>query len=232
MGQKFQTMYKLWGQTTAPEEQTAVILSTSQYIVYQSIWVLGPTIYFANAVIDVKWALIVRNRDARRRHLKKLLLDIPSIIDNDDNDDDDNGVDTINGTGKKKKKKRSTTRSRLKAAAIILRPKVLLNRMRRHIGHRRQLSAATTFGMGAFLGILAAVCNILVADSSLGENEDVGSTLSYWSSLLESASIHMYLVSAISNLFHAMQISLVSETKTKLSCTQLYDFVIVWSSQY
>ena len=77
------------------------ILSTSQYIVYQSIWVLGPTIYFANAVMDVKWALIVRNRDARRRHLKKLLLDIPSIIDNDDNDDDDNGVDTINGTGKK-----------------------------------------------------------------------------------------------------------------------------------
>ena len=26
MGQKFQTMYKLWGQTTAPEEQTAVII--------------------------------------------------------------------------------------------------------------------------------------------------------------------------------------------------------------
>ena len=145
----------------------------------------------------------MRNRDARRRHLKKLLLDIPSIIDNDDNDDDDNGVDTINGTGKKKKKKRSTTRSRLKAAAIILRPKVLLNRMRRHIGHRRQLSAATTFGMGAFLGILAAVCNILVADSSLGENEDVGSTLSYWSSLLESASIHMYLVSAIFALWQS-----------------------------
>ena len=177
------------------------ILSTSQYIVYQSIWVLGPTIYFANAVIDVKWALIVRNRDARRRHLKKLLLDVPNIIDNDD--DNDNGVDTINGTGKKKKKKRSTTRSRLKAAAIILRPKVLLNRMRRHIGHRRQLSAATTFGMGAFLGILAAVCNILVTDSSLGENEDVGSTLSYWSSSLESASIHMYLVSAIFALWQS-----------------------------
>lgn len=179
------------------------ILSTSQYIVYQSIWVLGPTIYFANAVIDVKWALIVRNRDARRRHLKKLLLDIPNIIDNDDNDND-NGVNTINGTGKKKmKKKRTTTRSRLKAAAIILRPKVLLNRMRRHIGHRRQLSAATAFGMGAFLGILAAVCNILVTDSSLGENEDVGSTLSYKSSLLESASIHMYLVSAIFALWQS-----------------------------
>ena len=60
------------GQTTAPEEQTAVILSTSQYIVYQSIWVLGPTIYFANAVIDVKWALIVRNRDAHWGRMKTL----------------------------------------------------------------------------------------------------------------------------------------------------------------
>jgi hypothetical protein len=173
------------------------VLSTSQYIVYQSIWVLGPTIYFANAVIDVKWALIVRNRDARRRHLKKLLLDIPNI----DNNDDDDGITTSGG---KRKKKRSTTRSRLKAAAIILRPKVLLNRMRRHIGHRRQLSAATTFGMGAFLGILAAVCNILVTDSALGKNnEDIGSALSYWSSLLESASIHMYLVSAIFALWQS-----------------------------
>jgi hypothetical protein len=174
------------------------ILSTPQYIVYQSIWVLGPTIYFANAVIDVKWALIVRNRDARRRHLKKLLLDIPNI----DNDDDDDGITTSGG--KRRKKKRSTTRSRLKAAAIILRPKVLLNRMRRHIGHRRQLSAATTFGMGAFLGILAADCNILVTDSALGKNnEDIGSALSYWSSLLESASIHMYLVSAIFALWQS-----------------------------
>ena len=30
MGQKFQTMYKLWGQTTAPEEQTAVITPEGQ----------------------------------------------------------------------------------------------------------------------------------------------------------------------------------------------------------
>lgn len=176
-----------------------VLSTTSQYVVYQSIWVLGPTIYFANAVIDVKWALIVRNRDARRRHLKKLLLDIPNI-DNDD-DDNNNGA-TIISSGKTKKKR--STRSRLKAAAIILRPKVLLNRMRRHIGHRRQLSAATTFGMGAFLGILAAICSILVTDSPIGQtNENVRSALSYWSSLLESSSIHMYFVSAIFALWQS-----------------------------
>jgi hypothetical protein len=135
---------------------------------------MGPVVYFLNSVIDVKWALIVKERDVRRRHLEKLLVEMPETP-----------------LGKR------SGRGRIKAA--LMRPKMLLKRMRRHIGHRRQLGAATTFGMAAFLGIIAAVCSLLATDTSLSQ----GDYLSEWAATLESASVHMYLVSAIFALWRS-----------------------------
>jgi hypothetical protein len=143
------------------------ILHAHEYVIYQMVWIMGPLVYFLNSVIDVKWALIVKERNSRRRHLEKLLIELP---------------DTPS---------RRNRRSRIKAA--LMRPKIFLNRIRRHVGHRRQLGAATTFGMAALLSIIAAVCSLLASDTSLGESDYV----SDWASTLESASVHMYLVSAI-----------------------------------
>lgn len=142
------------------------VLKIQEYVIYQGVWIMGPLVYFLNSVIDVKWALIVRERDSRRKHLEKLLIEIPD-----------------------------TPRRRGRIKAALMRPKILLSRMRKHIGHRRQLGAATTFGMGALLGLIAAVCSLLATDTSLGQGG--GDYLSNWAATLESASVHMYLVSAI-----------------------------------
>jgi hypothetical protein len=167
--------YAMYSAAANPEDlDLHSILRIQEYVIYQAVWIMGPLVYFLNSVIDVKWALIVKERDARRRHLEKLLVDMP---------------DTPLG-------KRSG-RARIKAA--LMRPKMLLKRMRRHIGHRRQLGAATTFGIAAFLGIIAAVCSLLATDTSLGQAD----YLSDWAATLESASVHMYLVSAIFALWRS-----------------------------
>jgi hypothetical protein len=167
--------YAMFSAAANPEDlDLHSVLRIHEYVIYQAVWIMGPVVYFLNSVIDVKWALIVKERDVRRRHLEKLLVEMPETP-----------------LGKR------SGRGRIKAA--LMRPKMLLKRMRRHIGHRRQLGAATTFGMAAFLGIIAAVCSLLATDTSLSQ----GDYLSEWAATLESASVHMYLVSAIFALWRS-----------------------------
>lgn len=167
--------YAMYSAAANPEDlDLHSVLRIHEYVIYQAVWIMGPVVYFLNSVIDVKWALIAKERDVRRRHLEKLLVEMPETP-----------------LGKR------SGRARIKAA--LRRPKMLLKRMRRHIGHRRQLGAATTFGLGAFLGIIAAVCSLLATDTSLGQ----GDYLSDWAATLESSSVHMYLVSAIFALWRS-----------------------------
>ena len=170
--------YAMFSSSTDPDNlDLHSILHVHEYFIYQAVWIMGPLVYFMNSVIDVKWALIVKERNSRRRHLEKLLIETPD-------------------TPSKRNR-----RGRIKAALQLMRPKIFLNRIRRHIGHRRQLGAATTFGMAALLGIIAAVCSLLASDTSLGQGET--NSVSDWASTLESASVHMYLISAIFALWRS-----------------------------
>ena len=71
----------------------------------------------------------------------------------------------------------------------------LLRRMKRNVGSRRSLGAACTFGLGAFMGLLAAVLGLKATITSLGQGEI--DSLYAWAAALGSGSTHMYLVSAI-----------------------------------
>lgn len=106
----------------------------------------------------------------------------------------------------------SRTRSRerflhnkLRFQTVILHPtKKLFRRMRKHMGHRRELAAAVTFGIAAFFSVGGAVVGMIATNNnvsftfgredSVNVNNDI---LQMWASTLENWSIHVYLISAI-----------------------------------
>ena len=71
----------------------------------------------------------------------------------------------------------------------------LYRRMKRNVGSRRSTGAASTFGLGALMGLLAAVLNLKATDTSLDQGKI--DSLYAWAATLGSGSTHMYLVSAI-----------------------------------
>ncbi|KAL3786984.1 hypothetical protein HJC23_005495 [Cyclotella cryptica] len=102
---------------------------------------------------------------------------------------------------------RRRRRRKLHLRKMLVSPtKKIFHRMRKHMGHRRDLLAAITFGMAAALSVAGAICYLV---STQGEfsfvlhssrdgyvliDEDV---LAGWAGGLEKGSIHMYLVSAV-----------------------------------
>jgi hypothetical protein len=99
-------------------------------------------------------------------------------------------------------------RRKLHLRRMIVSPtRKIFHRMRKHMGHRRDLMAAVTFGIAAALSVAGAICYLVstqgefsfVIHSSrdgyhLRIDEDV---LAAWAGGLERGSIHMYLVSAV-----------------------------------
>ena len=194
-----------WNIYSTPYEAKGVIddlhnvLNTPQYIFYQLLWIMGPFVYLLNSFIDVKWALLQRERDAqekehressslRRSHLEAILMNTNSSVEHP--------LHQQNSSQRK--------RHHLRINAVLKRPKTLLRRMRKHIGHRRQLGAATTFGIAAGLSVIAALLGLLVTDGSDSiVSQDSKDMLSIWVGWLESGSIHMYLVSAMLALWRS-----------------------------
>ena len=145
-----------------------------QYITHQSLSILWPFIFSMNSIIDVKWSLVVKERMAQNKKRWKSALFVHKIL--------------ANPTQGRKRN------SLLLNTALVV-PQHVIRRTRSHIGHRRQLGAATAFGVAASLSVSAAVLSVARKDTSFGrENLD---TLSYWTNILKCASVHMYLISAI-----------------------------------
>ena len=194
-----------WNIYSTPYEAKGVIddlhnvLNTPQYIFYQLLWIMGPFVYLLNSFIDVKWALLQRQRDAqekessslRRSHLEAILMN--------------SNVSSPSEQPLQSHHHQHSKRKRhLRINAVLKRPKILLRRMRKHIGHRRQLGAATTFGIAAGLSVIAALLGLLVTDGSDSiVSQDSKDMLSIWVGWLESGSIHMYLVSAMLALWRS-----------------------------
>ena len=177
-----------WNIYSLPPEQVEDlhnVLNMPQYVFYQLLWIMGPFVYLLNSFIDVKWALLQRARDAqekerevRRSHLEAILNTSPPHH-------------------------HTTNKRRLRINAVLQRPKNLLRRMRKHIGHRRQLGAATTFGIAAAFSVIAALLGLFVTDGSESISQDSKDMIAIWVGWLESASIHMYLVSAMLALWRS-----------------------------
>ncbi len=96
-------------------------------------------------------------------------------------------------------------RNKLRFQTAIVHPtKKLFRRMRKHMGHRRELAAAVTFGLAAFCSVGGAVLGMIAtnndvsftfgADDGFIVNNEV---LQLWAGTLENWSIHIYLLSAI-----------------------------------
>lgn len=155
------------------------------FFLYQSVWFLGPLIYLLNAVVDVTWALRTSRKDKRRRALLKLkhstssglssAATSPATIDTADNIAATSELlcaDSLPCDDPIKKK-------------FHARSKKFIRRIRRHFGHRRELSAALTFGAAALFAVAAAIPSILqvYGDTLVGK--------------FNAASVHLYLVSAV-----------------------------------
>ena len=154
-------------------EDLHAVLGTPQYILYKGLWIVAPLVYFLNSSIDVRWAMIVRERVARekKRSLRRSHLEAK-----------------LNATPQ------HHTRKRFRINTVLKRPRKLVRRMRKHIGHRRQVGASSFFGLAALLSIIAELFGLLVTEANI--NQDSKDTLAVWVGWLESGSIHICLVSA------------------------------------
>lgn len=194
-----------------PDVEIGDALNTPQRILYEALWLMGPLFYLMNSIVDVRWALKVRKRDVRRKYLERLLVGRGLYEGSKEDGGEEAGegkagsermetleVDQHSSPIQTNKKPKRRLRKKLSHSS-----KKLIRRMSKHMGHRRDLAAASTFGIAAALSVLGCVCYLI----SLNENYQVvngsgntmvdSDTLASWAGELESASIHMYLVSAV-----------------------------------
>jgi len=96
---------------------------------------LGPIVYCLNSIVDITWAMRVEQRQDRRQQLDELQIDLIAP---------DKDVEVV---------ERQDSKGEMKSVRLRLpfEPHNVWRRLRRHIGHRRALSAAVAFGVGAIL---------------------------------------------------------------------------------
>ncbi|KAL7561842.1 hypothetical protein ACA910_009680 [Epithemia clementina (nom. ined.)] len=149
-----------WDMYDPPTEEDGT--SAWTWFWYNLVWLLGSLVYLLNAVIDVLWALRDKERQKQRRLLKQQYNQFKQE--------------------EQQKEKRTTTATFLKNRKAQI--KNLWRRVRRHVGHRRELSAALTFGIAAAFGLVAS---LLCFNSRISE-----ATVNSFDGL----SVHFYLLSA------------------------------------
>jgi hypothetical protein len=158
--------YSIYSSTLDPDNlDLHSILNAFGYFLYQTVLIMGPLVFFLNSIIDVKWALIVKARDAAKtNYLQKLEVEAPD---------------------------QTGTRGRM--------IKSIMSRLRRNVGSRRTLGAASLFGLGAIMGLLAAILNLRATDASLTQEQM--DNLYAWGEKLVSGSVHTYFLSAVAALW-------------------------------
>jgi hypothetical protein len=195
-------------------------LTLTQRVLYEFLWFMGPLTYLLNSVIDVRWALKIRKRDARRRELEKLLVGKkrPQKAHGNEDEVEEGGMEITRHEQKAigsesqenyfslRIEQSATPKRKHRLRGIFSPTKKIFHRMRKHMGHRRELAAAVTFGIAAALSVTGAICYLVstqgefsfVIHSSRSSIAVIDSdVLASWAGNLEKASIHMYLVSAV-----------------------------------
>jgi len=128
-------------------------------LLYNILWTSGPVVYLVNSVIDTLWAWRVKEREKLRRQRKEA-----QRKENKGQGDDH------------KKTKRSN----------FNKPQRIWRRVRKHVGHRRELSAAVTFGIAAAFATAAMVVTFF--DRPFSGVAEVR---------LDTLSVHCYMLSAV-----------------------------------
>ena len=108
---------------------------------------LGPLVYCFNSIVDIiTWALRVEQRQDRRKQLDELKIDLIAP---------DEDVEVVEERQEHEEKKEGGNQQQQTKKRIRLRlpfePHNIWRRLRQYIGHRRAISAAIAFGIGAFL---------------------------------------------------------------------------------
>ena len=137
-----------------------------------AVGLLGPFVYVLNSIVDITWALRVEQRQDRRQQLDDLKIDLIAP------EEDAEVIEKQGSRGQKKIRLR-----------LPFEPHNVLRRLRRHIGHRRALSAAIAFGVGAILEFATSLGGFSTTISDEGLH------------IVDALSVNAYAASAIFALF-------------------------------
>jgi len=176
---------------------------------YYSVWVLGPFVYLLNSSIDVIWAIRAMQADKKQRGLKRFFITAHEHAANV-GCEGDTGRDILLALEKFDKHATSLDEQLIEGARLSgkqgdkMRSNVMSN-LRRHFGHRRELSSASTFGAAAIFGTASAI-----GWAAGTMDEDMVNRL-------ELVSIHLYLLSAAFALIGRRQ-------ENTVHCTGFWDF--------
>jgi len=150
-------MMASWDLTGAPETPDDPLNS-----IYAGGWVFGALMYLLNSMVDIVWSIRASRRKAVLRLLKEQReREIAAAESAEDND-------FVYDEKTPKKRRRR------------FRPRVLIRRMRNNMGHRREVTAAVSFGLAASFGLWGCFAT--------NENSVF---------VLGALSVHLYMVSAI-----------------------------------
>ncbi|KAL7490581.1 hypothetical protein ACHAWT_000193 [Skeletonema menzelii] len=155
---------------------------------YNSIWVLGPFVYLLNSVIDVIWAIRTMQVEKKQRGLKRFFVRAHEHAA-DVGGEGDTGRDILLALEKFDRHASSLDEELIEGARLAGKQgdkteSNVMSNLRRHFGHRRDLSSATTFGAAAIFGTASAI------------GWAAGTMEEDMIERLELVSIHLYLLSA------------------------------------
>lgn len=182
-------------------------------LLYYSIWILGPLVYLLNSSIDVIWAIRTVQADRKQRGLKRFFITAHDHAANVGGEGD-TGRDILLALEKFDRHATSLDEHLIEGARLSgkrgenmkkTRPNNMMSNLRRHFGHRRDLSSATTFGAAAIFGTASSI-----AWAAGTMDEDLVNRL-------ELVSIHLYLLSAVFALVGRRQ-------ENTVQCTGFWDF--------
>lgn len=133
---------------------------------------LAPLIYFANGIVDMCWALKT-SRQVKHQQEEMYLSSVLKLISAKE--------DSIPGLGKEKAQE-PISKVKRKPQAYNAEAEELVQRLTRHVGHRREINASVTFAVAAFFGM----CHVIAAFNGIPIARE-----------LDFVSVHLYLLSAV-----------------------------------
>lgn len=141
----------IWGLNTKNDgQQEEEDTSTNKFRI--GISLLGPLVYCFNSIVDITWALRVEQRQDRRQQLDELKIDLIApdedvevVEERQEHEEKKEG-----GNQQHQQQQHQQTKKMIRLR-LPFEPHNIWRRLRRHIGHRRAISAAIAFGIGAFL---------------------------------------------------------------------------------
>ena len=144
----YECINAVWGLDTNDGQQEEEDISTNKFRI--GISLLGPLVYCFNSIVDITWALRVEQRQDRRQQLDELKIDLIAPDEDVEVVEERQEHEEKKEGGNQQQQQQQQTKKMIRLR-LPFEPHNIWRRLRRHIGHRRAMSAAIAFGIGAFL---------------------------------------------------------------------------------